>query len=100
MVDHTITSENEFDFFMVTTESRQGVPTPIHFTVLRNDMPDIKPEEVMKLCFKLCYTYYNYAGSVKVPAPVKFADRLAAYIGEQKVTPHSFHETTKGLYFL
>jgi aubergine-like protein len=76
------------------------VPTPIHFTVLRNDIPDITPEEIMKLCFKLCYTYYNYSGSVKVPAPVKYADRQAAYIGEQRVRPHGHHEDTKGLYFL
>ncbi len=75
MLDHTVTGHNEFDFYMVCTESRQGVPTPTHFTVLYNDVPNLEPEEIMKLAFKLCYTFYNFSGPVKVPAPVKYADR-------------------------
>jgi len=47
MLDHTITSHNEFDFFIVCTECRQGVPTPTHFSVLKNDIEDVQPEEIM-----------------------------------------------------
>jgi hypothetical protein len=37
-VDHTITGQNTFDFYIVCTESRFGVPTPTHFTVLVNEL--------------------------------------------------------------
>ena len=75
MLDHTITGSDTFDFYIVCTESRQGVPTPTHFTVLRNDVSNIKAEEIMQICFKLCHTFYNFSGSVKIPAPIKYADR-------------------------
>ena len=100
LLDHTVTSANEYDFYIVCAETKQGVPTPTHFTVLRNEIDDISPEEVMQLCFRLCYTYYNCNGSVKVPSPVKYADKQAAFIGELRVNTHAFHEQTKGLYFI
>jgi len=98
-VDHTITGKDTYDFFMVCTESRQGVPTPTHFTVLLNELGDkLKPEILQKLCLRLCYTYFNWAGSVKVPAPIKYADKLANVIGEQRdINPHVANH---GLYFI
>lgn len=102
LVDHTITGRESYDFYMVCAESRQGVPTPTHFSILVNEIGDqLKPEVIQKLCFKLCYTFYNWGGSVKVPAPIKYADRLANVIGEQGcITPHPYHGVTKGLYFI
>ena len=40
-------------------------------------------EEVQQLTYKLCYTYYNVAGSIKVPAPIQYAHRLANLIGDR-----------------
>lgn len=75
------------------------MPTPTHYTVLVNEMGDsLKPETLQKLCLKLCYTFYNWGGSVKVPAPIKYADKLANVIGEHRdIRPH---EANKGLYFI
>jgi argonaute-like protein implicated in RNA metabolism and viral defense len=45
------------------------------------------------LCFKLCFTFYNFSGSVKVPAPVKYADRQAAFLQEIQKKPHAHFKT-------
>jgi hypothetical protein len=36
VLDRFVTQADEEDFFIVCTESRQGVPTPTHFTILEN----------------------------------------------------------------
>ena len=32
--------------------------------------------------YKLCYLYYNWSGSIKVPAPVHYAKKLAFMVGD------------------
>jgi aubergine-like protein len=40
------------------------------------------------LTYKLCYTYYNVSGSIKVPAPIQYAHRLANLVGDRAKGPH------------
>lgn len=47
------------------------------------------------LTYKLCYTYYNVSGSIKVPASVQYAHRLAALVGERgtkRIPPPELHK--------
>jgi argonaute-like protein implicated in RNA metabolism and viral defense len=45
--------------------------------------------------------YYNFSGAVKIPAPVRYADRLATMVGERgNAIPHKHYDTIKGLYFI
>jgi aubergine-like protein len=100
VLDHSITAKDLQDFYIVTTTSRQGLPTPSHFSVLLNEI-NATPEQIQALTFKLCYTYYNYGGPVKIPSPVKYADKLAGMVGELGgITPHIRHESNKALYFI
>ena len=60
-----------------------------------------KPEDLIKLTHYLCFLYYNYSGPVKIPAPVKYADRLARMIGEKgNVIPHAAFGNINGLFFI
>ena len=61
------------------------------------------------LTFKLCYTYYNVSGSIKVPAPIQYAHRLANLVGDRGKgkpdnmipIPHKYFSTNhKSLYFI
>ena len=77
LVDHTITGKDLWEFYIISVEGKpnQGVPTPTQYSVLLNEIEGLLPEEIQKLTYKLCFTYYNYSGGVKVPAPVKYADK-------------------------
>ena len=49
---------------------------PTHFFVEYNDAP-IGKKTIEELCFDLCHYYFNWAGPIKVPAPVMYAHKIA-----------------------
>ncbi|KAH8335023.1 hypothetical protein KR067_006945 [Drosophila pandora] len=67
VVDMHITRAHMFDFFLVSQMVRQGTVTPTHFIVLRDDA-NYGPDIIQKLSYKLCFLYYNWPGTVRIPA--------------------------------
>merc|ERR1712080_741716 len=82
VISSGVVSEDKYDFYLVSTLSRQGVVAPTHYTVIFDTIKE--PEEkIQMLTYKLCFTYYNVSGSIKVPAPIQYAHRLANLIGDR-----------------
>lgn len=48
----------------------QGTVSPTHYIVLKNGC-GFSAEIVQRLTYKLCHLYYNWCGTIKVPAPVQ-----------------------------
>lgn len=48
----------------------QGTVNPTHYVVLKNGC-NLSVENVQRLSFKLCHLYYNWCGTIKIPAPVQ-----------------------------
>lgn len=69
IIDNSVVASDTYDFFLISATSRQGVVSPTHYIVLYDQIGD-NPEKIQLLTYKLCYTYYNVSGSIKVPAPV------------------------------
>ena len=72
--DKLITSD-KFEFYIQPQKVSQGTATPTCFQVEYGNMncPEILP----KLTFDLCFLYSNWRGPVRVPAPLKYAEKLA-----------------------
>lgn len=81
LVDYDITRKYLQDFFLVPQSVRQGTVNPTHYIVL-HDSCDLKPDHVQRLCYKLCHLYYNWPGTIRVPAPCQYAHKLAALVGQ------------------
>ncbi|XP_022162768.1 piwi-like protein Ago3 [Myzus persicae] len=81
VIDNTVTRRNYFDFFLVSQHVRQGTVSPTHYIVLKNGC-NLSAENLQRLSYKLCHLYYNWCGTVKVPAPVQYAHKLAYLIGQ------------------
>ncbi|XP_055590596.1 protein argonaute-3 [Uranotaenia lowii] len=81
VLDHTITRRHHFDFFLVPQSVRQGSVSPTHYIVVHNQ-PDYSPDVLQRLSYKLCYLYYNWPGSVRVPACCQYAHKMAYLIGQ------------------
>ncbi len=47
---------------------RQGTVTPTHYNVVY-DGSGWKPDILQKLTYKLTHMYYNWPGTIRVPAP-------------------------------
>lgn len=92
VLDHSILKKDAYDFFLISANCRVGVPTPSHYSVLKDEIGD-GPEKIQALTYKLSYLYYNFSGAVKIPAPVKYAYRLATMVSERgNVMPHQYYD--------
>lgn len=68
IIDHGITSKELFDFFLVSQHVNQGTVTPTHYIVPYDDT-GLKPDHVQRMAYKMTYLYYNWCGTIRVPAP-------------------------------
>ena len=68
-------SSDKFEYYIQPQKVTQGTATPTCFQVEYGTMncPEILP----KLTFDLCFLYSNWRGPVRVPAPLKYAEKLA-----------------------
>jgi aubergine-like protein len=64
-----------FEFYIQPQKVNSGTATPTNYRVMYGTMNnhDILP----KLSFDLCYLYSNWRGPVRIPAPLKYAEKLA-----------------------
>lgn len=94
IVDHTVTRFKYKDFFLVPQSVNQGTVTPTHFIVLRElgtepnaevnrkPVPKLEATDIQKLAYKLTHMYFNWPGTVRVPAPVQYAHKLVDLVGQ------------------
>lgn len=80
VLDHTITRSGLYDFYLVPQSVRQGTVTPTHCVVVEDDS-NYKPDIIQRLAYKLCFLYYNWPGTVRVPACCQYAHKLAFLVG-------------------
>jgi len=80
VVDTVITHAGWYDFFLVSHETRNGTVSPTHYNVLLDDMKWPK-SELQSFIYLLCYQYYNWDGSISVPAPCQYAHKMAFLYG-------------------
>ncbi|XP_045133074.1 piwi-like protein Ago3 [Portunus trituberculatus] len=81
IVDNTITSHHWYDFFLVSQHVRQGTVSPTHYIVVQ-DGSNLKVDHMQRLAYKMTHLYYNWPGTVRVPAPCLYAHKLAYLIGQ------------------
>lgn len=103
-IDSVITKADAYDFYLMPAKATQGAMTPTYFHVVYDDTG--RPcHEVEHLAYRLCYAYYNWSGSIRVPAPCQYAHKLAYQLGERAnasgpPVPHVRWQRTRSLYFL
>jgi aubergine-like protein len=81
IVDTVVTRPEWLDFFLISQSVRQGTVTPTHYNII-NDSTGLKPDHFQRLTYKLCHLYYNWPGTIRVPAPCQYAHKLAFLVGQ------------------
>nr|XP_058928443.1 piwi-like protein 2 isoform X5 [Kogia breviceps] len=81
VVDHTITNCDWVDFYLLAHHVRQGCGIPTHYVCVLNTAR-LSPDHMQRLTFKLCHMYWNWPGTIRVPAPCKYAHKLAFLSGQ------------------
>uniref|UniRef100_A0A8C5RCH7 Piwi-like protein 2 n=1 Tax=Laticauda laticaudata TaxID=8630 RepID=A0A8C5RCH7_LATLA len=80
VLDHTATSRDWVDFYLIAHYSPQGCGIPTHYVCVRNTA-NLTPDHMQRLTFKLCHLYWNWPGTIRVPAPCKYAHKVAFHSG-------------------
>lgn len=81
VVDTEVTRPEWYDFFLVSQSVRQGTVSPTHYNVVY-DTTGLKVDHMQKLAYKLTHLYYNWPGTIRVPAPCQYAHKLAFLVGQ------------------
>lgn len=80
-VEQSEVIDGKFDFFLVPHSVTQGAVKPTHFYVAENSSL-ISKDAILNFTYALCYNYYNWPDSIKIPAPCMLADKIAIYRSE------------------
>jgi aubergine-like protein len=77
-----VTNQHRQDFFLIPQSVRQGTVNPVNFNVCVNTGLGLDMGKFQILTYMLCHLYYNWPGTVRVPAPVQYAHKLAFLVGQ------------------
>lgn len=81
VVDDVVTDPNKYDFFIVSQHVGQGTVSPTAYNVIY-DRAGLDADKLHRLSYKLCHMYYNWSGTVRVPAPCQYAHKLAFLVSQ------------------
>ncbi|XP_065077054.1 protein aubergine-like [Ochlerotatus camptorhynchus] len=98
IVDDVITLPERNDFYLVSQSVRQGTVSPTSYNILK-DESGLNADKLQQYTFKQTHMYYNWSGTVGVPAVCQYAHKLASLAGQYlHQAPNSALE--KKLYYL
>ncbi|XP_076853988.1 piwi-like protein 2 isoform X2 [Brachyhypopomus gauderio] len=98
VLDHTVTNRDWVDFYLMAHSIRQGCAIPTHYISIYNTA-NLTPDHLQRLTFKMCHLYWNWPGTIRVPAPCKYAHKLAFLSGQYLHSEPALQLADK-LYFL
>lgn len=75
LILNDLTETENFEFYVQPQKVNQGTATPTNFHVAYGNLN--MPDYIPKITYDLCYMYSNWRGPVRVPAPLKYAEKLA-----------------------
>lgn len=73
------------DFFLISqhVESQDGTASPTQYRIVYRNRYGLSEGALAQFTFQQCFNYYNWAGSVKIPAPLQCAGKLSKLVGEK-----------------
>uniref|UniRef100_A0A182KF12 Uncharacterized protein n=1 Tax=Anopheles christyi TaxID=43041 RepID=A0A182KF12_9DIPT len=98
VVDDIVTLPERTDFFLISQTVRQGTVSPTAYNVIY-DESGLKPDQLQVYTSKQTHLYYNWCGSVAVPAVCQYAHKLA-FLVSQYIQQQPNQMLERRLYYL
>ncbi|KAM3867717.1 piwi-like protein 2 [Diretmus argenteus] len=98
ILDHSLTHSDWMDFYLMAHQIHQGCGLPTHYVCVYNTA-NLSPDHLQRLTYKMCHLYWNWPGTIRVPAPCKYAHKVAYLCGQYLHAEPAIQLSDK-LYFL
>ena len=74
VIESTITRSDRFEFYMISHSGPTGLQGPVRYDVIAlENMPKFDAKDLYDLTYNLSYGFFNYQASIKLPAPLMYA---------------------------
>lgn len=87
MVDSAIVKSDGnkiFDFYMVSNNNpKTASALPVHYSVVLNTT-NLSKRDIEDFTYHQAYNYFGFLGPIKVPATVKYAQKKAYHVYDNK----------------
>lgn len=90
VVDDVITNPLKYDFFVVSQFIRRGTVSPTGYSVIYDTLR-LDASKIQRLTYKLTHMYFNWSGTVRVPAPCQLAHKLSFLVSQSIHTSPNQH---------
>jgi len=97
VIDTVVTRKEWFDFYLISQHVTQGTVNPTHYNII-HDTLGLKAEHYQRLSFKLCHMYYNWPGTIRVPATCQYAHKVGFLVGQSLHKEHHLSLSDKLFY--
>lgn len=98
VADDVITLPERYDFYLISQHVGQGTVSPTSYNIIHDEW-GLEPDKVQMLSYRFCHMYYNWSGTVRVPAMCQYAHKLAFLVG-QYIHQAPSNRLEKRLYYL
>ncbi|XP_025413439.1 piwi-like protein Siwi isoform X2 [Sipha flava] len=82
IIDSVVTDPTMYDFYLISQHVGQGTVTPTHYNVIEDTFKDWSPDKMQQVTYKLTHMYFNWSGTVRVPALCQYAHKLAFFASQ------------------
>ena len=84
IVDDNVTQKNKYEFYLQPQYVNQGTATPCHYQIMyydkdTNEENDLKIEILEKLSFYLCFYFWTWSGSIRLPYLLKMSNTAMTF---------------------
>ncbi|KII71452.1 Piwi-like protein 1 [Thelohanellus kitauei] len=98
IVDRVVTKDDYPNYYLISQKVTQGTVNPTHYIVLHNNTR-LPTNNLQRLSYKLCHLYFNWTGTVRVPAPCQYAHKLC-FLVSQSIKKEPSNALSNLLYYL
>ena len=103
IVDDYVTQKNKYEFYLQPQFVNQGTATPCHYQIMHydkdpNEENDLKIEILEKLSFYLCYYFWTWSGSIRLPYLLKMSNTAMTFYNKILDNGESYYYFKKPTY--
>ena len=103
IIDDNVTQKNKYEFYLQPQFVNQGTATPCHYQIMYydkdpNEENNLKIENLEKLSFYLCYYFWTWSGSIRMPYLLKMSNTAMTFYNKILDNGESYYYFKKPTY--